>query len=202
MPTRSEVVTFDDAEPPPGASAWLPGAAPATGIDVVDHDPGWPQQFGELAGRIRGALGDGALRVEHVGSTSVPGLAAKPIIDIDLEVIDTSDEAAYIPALEALGFRHVIREPWWYGHRCLVADPPRCNLHVFTFDSAEAARHRIFRDWLRTNPDDVERYDAAKRRAADEANVAGEHVMDYNARKQQVVREIYARAFRAAGLLD
>jgi GrpB-like predicted nucleotidyltransferase (UPF0157 family) len=178
------------------------GAAPAIGIEVADPDPAWPRQYDDLAGRIRGALGWRALQLEHVGSTSVPGLAAKPVIDIDLTVADPGREQDYVPALEMTGFRLMIREPWWYGHRALRADEPFCNLHVFGFDSPEPVRHRIFRDWLRGNPGERDRYAAAKRQAASEANVGGEHVMQYNARKQQVIREIYHRAFVAARLLD
>jgi GrpB-like predicted nucleotidyltransferase (UPF0157 family) len=201
MPDPAEIVSFDDSPPPPGADAWVPGAAPAVGIEVTNPDPAWPLHYDELAGRIRKALGGRALQLEHVGSTSVPGLPAKPIIDIDLTVADSSREEDYVPALEAVGFRLVIREPWWYGHRALIADQPRCNLHVFVPDSAEAARHRIFRDWLRANPDDRNRYAAIKQQAASAANAAGEHVMQYNARKQEIVRQIYRRAFVAAGLI-
>jgi GrpB-like predicted nucleotidyltransferase (UPF0157 family) len=201
MPTRAEIVSFDNS-PPPGASAWVPGAAPGTGIEVSDPDPGWPNRYEQLAGRIRAALGWRALQVEHVGSTSVPGLPAKPIIDIDLTVADPGREERYVPALEAIGFQLVIREPWWYGHRALRAESPKCNLHVFGPDSPEVARHRIFRDWLRGNHADRDLYATAKRDAAAEANAAGEHVMQYNARKEQVLREIYHRAFVATGLLD
>jgi GrpB-like predicted nucleotidyltransferase (UPF0157 family) len=84
----------------------------------------------------------------------------------------------------------------------LVSVSPLCNLHIFGFDSPEPVRHRIFRDWLRGNPGERDRYAAAKQQAASEANAAGEHVMQYNARKQQVIREIYHRAFTAAGLLE
>jgi GrpB-like predicted nucleotidyltransferase (UPF0157 family) len=214
MPSRAEIVSFADPAPPPGADPWVPGAAPAVGIEVADPDPAWPRQYDELAGRIREALGWRALQLEHVGSTSVPGLAAKPVIDIDLTVADPEREPDYVPALEAIGFRLVIREPWWYGHRALRADPPGTNdqpgsndrpgsnLHVFGFDSPEPVRHRIFRDWLRGNPAERDRYAAAKRQAASEANAGAEHVMQYNARKQQVIREIYRRAFVAAGLLE
>ena len=195
-------MTFSDSPPPPGAQPWVAGATPATDIEVTDYDPAWPRCYEELAGRIRQALGWRALQLDHVGSTSVPGLAAKPVIDIDLTVADPEREPDYVPALETIGFRLVIREPWWYGHRALRADEPRANLHVFGFDSPEAIRHRIFRDWLRGNPADRDRYAAAKRRAAAAANAAGEHVMQYNARKQEVVRDIYHRAFAAAGLLD
>ena len=195
-------MSFDDSPPPPGADPWLPGAAPATGIEVTGPDPGWPARYEELAGHIREALGWRVLGLEHVGSTSVPGLAAKPVIDIDLTVADPGREQAYVPALEATGFDLVIREPWWYGHRALTTDEPRCNLHVFGFDSPEPLRHRIFRDWLRGNPAERDRYAIAKQQAASAANAAAEHVMQYNARKQQVIREIYHRAFAAAGLLE
>jgi len=169
---------------------------------MAEPDPAWPRRYDELAARIRQALGWRVLQLEHVGSTAVPGLAAKPVIDIDLIVADPGREQDYVPALEAIGFRLVIREPWWYGHRILRADEPACNLHVFGFDSPEPVKHRIFRDWLRGNPGDRDRYAAAKRQAAFQANAAAEHVMQYNARKQQVIREIYRRAFAAAGLLE
>jgi GrpB-like predicted nucleotidyltransferase (UPF0157 family) len=202
MPSRAEIVSFVDPVPPPGADPQVPGTRLAVGIEVTDPDPAWPRQYDDLAGRIREALGWRVLQLEHVGSTSVPGLAAKPVIDIDLTVADPDRERDYVPPLEAVGFRVVRREPWWYGHRVLCADEPRCNLHVFGFDSPELVKHRIFRNWLRGNPGERDRYAAAKRQAASEANAAGEHVMQYNARKQQVIREIYRRAFVAAGLLD
>jgi GrpB-like predicted nucleotidyltransferase (UPF0157 family) len=178
------------------------GAAPATGIEMTGPDPAWPRQYAVLAARIREALGWRVLQLDHVGSTAVPGLAAKPIIDIDLTVADPGREQDYVPALEAAGFQLTVREPWWHGHRMLRADDPPCNLHVFGFDSPEPVKHRIFRDWLRGNPGERDRYAAAKREAASRANASGEHVMQYNARKQQVIREIYHRAFIAAGLLQ
>jgi GrpB-like predicted nucleotidyltransferase (UPF0157 family) len=202
MPSRTEIVSFIDSAPSPGVTPWLPGAAPVAGIEITGPDPAWPRHYGDLAARIRLALGWRVLQLEHVGSTSVPGLAAKPVIDIDLTVADPDREQDYLPALEQIGFRLVIREPWWYGHRVLVNDEPRCNLHVSGFDSPEPVKHRIFRDWLRANPAERDRYAEAKRQAASAANAAGEHVMQYNARKQQVIREIYHRAFVAAGLLQ
>lgn len=195
-------MSFDDSLPPPGADPWVPGAAPARGIEITEPDPAWPQHYADLADRIRKVLGWRVLQLEHVGSTSVPGLPAKPIIDIDLTVADPGREQDYVPALETAGFTLVVREPWWYGHRMLRADQPRCNLHVFGFDSPEPVRHRIFRDWLRGNPGERDRYAAIKRQAASEANARGEHVMQYNARKEQVIREIYQRAFAATGLLQ
>jgi GrpB-like predicted nucleotidyltransferase (UPF0157 family) len=202
VPSRAEIVSFDDSPPPPGADPWVPGMAPAIGIEITDPDPAWPRRYDDLASRIREVLGWRVLQLEHVGSTSVQGLAAKPIIDIDLTVADPGREQDYVPALETAGFRLAIREPWWYGHRVLRSDEPACNLHVFGFDSPEPVKHRILRNWLRGNPAECDRYAAAKRRAASAANASGEHVMQYNARKQQVIREIYHRAFVAAGLLD
>jgi GrpB-like predicted nucleotidyltransferase (UPF0157 family) len=201
MPGRRAIITFANL-PPPGADPYVDGAVPETGIAMCDPDPAWPQRYEEIAAQIRQSLGWRALALEHVGSTSVPGLAAKPIIDIDLTVADPEREEGYMPALDAIGFRLVIREPWWYGHRALRSEEPRCNLHVFGPDSPETVRHRIFRNWLRGNPAERELYAAAKRDAAAQANARGEHVMEYNARKEQVIREIYRRAFLAAGLLD
>ncbi|WP_345803237.1 GrpB family protein [Microbacterium sp. AZCO] len=201
MPSAADIVRFADAPAPPGQTPWVAGAEPLPDIVIAEPNAAWAEAFAVLEGRIRGALGPTAVSVTHVGSTSVAGLPAKPIIDIDLIVADPDDEDAYVPALEAAGFRLRVREPWWYGHRCFGATEPLCNLHVFPPDCPEAARHLIFRDWLRTHPEDRERYADAKRAAAAAANERGEHVMQYNARKQDVVREIYDRAFRGLGLL-
>jgi GrpB-like predicted nucleotidyltransferase (UPF0157 family) len=120
MPSRAEIVSFDDSPPPPGANPWVvAGAGPGTGIDVIDPDPAWPRQYDGLADRIRQALGWRVLQLEHVDSTAVPGLAAKPVIDTDLTVADPGRERDYVPALEMIGFRLMIREPWWHGHRML-----------------------------------------------------------------------------------
>ncbi|MFV2143273.1 GrpB family protein [Isoptericola sp. G70] len=201
MPTAAQIVTFDDAPGPPGSTPWVDGALLETDVAIADHDPAWADRFAQVESLVRGALDFRALVVEHVGSTAVPGLPAKPIIDIDLTVADSTDEQAYVPALTAAGFVLRVREPWWYEHRCLRHDGLPTNLHVWSPGSPEAFRHRLFRDWLRSAPEDRARYGHAKLAAAEAANAAGEHVMQYNARKQQVVREIYARAFAAAGLV-
>ncbi|MGL5823665.1 MAG: GrpB family protein [Nocardioides sp.] len=167
---------------------------------MVAADPNWPADFAGLADRICRALGTRALDVDHVGSTAVPGLPAKPMIDIDLTVIDSADEVAWLPDLVAVGFRLVIREPWWHEHRCLIAPHPRCNLHVFSPECPEVIRHRMFRDWLIAHPEERAAYADAKAAAAMGANAAGEDVTGYNARKEPVIRAIYDRAFRAAGL--
>lgn len=200
MATPEEIVRFDDAEPPPGSSPWVGGAGPGREVAVVDPDPTWPEQAAGLVATVRAALGPTVVSLEHVGSTSVPGLPAKPIIDLLLVVPDPADEDAYVPALEQQGFVLTVREPWWHGHRLLRHGQPRTNLHVLERGSAEAERMLMFRDWLRSRPDDRELYAEAKRAAAAAAAEAGEHVMQYNARKQAVVREIYGRVFAAAGL--
>ena len=201
MPTPEEITRHHDDATPDGLTAWVPGRKPRTGVEVVDPDPSWPEAFAVVAALIRDALGEAALDIEHVGSTSVPDLPAKPVIDVALTVADSADEPGWLPALERKGFELTIREPWWHEHRCLVLDAPRSNVHVFSPDCPETIRLRLFRDWLREHPEDLALYRDAKLGAATEANAAGEHVMQYNARKQPVIRAIYDRAFRAAGLL-
>ena len=126
------------------------------------------------------------LALDHVGSTAVPGLTAKPIIDIDLTVADPADEDAWLPDLERVGFELVIREPWWHEHRMVVSDEPRCQLHVFGPTAPEPIRHMMFRDRLRTHPEDLALYQATKLVAAAASNSAGEHGRDYDLRKQAV----------------
>src|SRR5260370_10569869 len=106
-------------------------------ITLVEYDLVWPENFAHEAKRIRAALGERAIKVEHVGSTSVPGLVAKPIIDILLVVPDPADEPSYVPALEAAGYVLRIREPDWHHHRLLKAPEVSINLHVFTQRSYE-----------------------------------------------------------------
>ena len=132
-------------------------------------------------------MGAVATEVEHVGSTSVPGLPAKPIIDINLIVVDSADEPAYVPALEALGYVLHIREPGWHEHRLLRLDDPAVNLHVFTTGSAEHARMITFRDRLRTDPAAFELYLSTKQRLAAQH---WEHVQDYADEKSGVVERI------------
>lgn len=201
MLTDREITTFNDDLAPPGADPYVPGQAPATKVGLVPYDPSWPAAYEQVAANIRTALGDRVLELAHVGSTSVPGLDAKPIIDIDLTVADNNDQAAYAPALRRHGFTLVLNEYWWYGHRLLRHDDPRANVHVWAPDCPEAARHLIFRDWLRTHPDNQRRYLEAKHAAAEHIRSTGGHVNDYNAHKQTVIREIYARAFTALGLI-
>jgi GrpB-like predicted nucleotidyltransferase (UPF0157 family) len=199
VPTPEEITDFTSISTPAGADPWVQGKGPSTDISIAEPDPAWPSNFERLASSIRQALGDVALSVEHVGSTSVPDLPAKPIIDIDITVRDPDDEDSYIPALLVLGLVHTVREPWWHGHRALRGPDPRCNIHVFAPTSPEVVRHRLFRDWLKDHPEDRAVYAAAKREASAVTNAEGGHVMDYNARKEEVVHAIYDRIFRSAG---
>ena len=135
-------------------------------IVLVEYDPKWALRFEREAHRIRAALGTRAMLLEHAGSTSVPGLAAKPIIDIVLAVPDSSNEDDYVPALEAEGYRLRIREPDWYEHRMLRKTDPSVNLHVFSADCPEIDRMLAFRDHLRTNEADRQLYERTKRELA------------------------------------
>jgi len=177
-------------------------------LRIVEPDPAWAQRYAVLAAEVLAALGDHLLGIQHVGSTAVPGLPAKPIIDIDLTVPDPADEAAYVPRLEGLGFVHWLTEPDWHQHRLLKhLDEPRVHLHVFGPDCPEVIRHQMFRDWLIEHPEDRGRYAAAKRLAASQVVATGDDNgalgfgMRYNRIKEPVVHEIYERMFRAAGLL-
>jgi GrpB-like predicted nucleotidyltransferase (UPF0157 family) len=129
----------------------------------------------------------------------VPGLPAKPIIDIDLLTEDTADESRYLPALEALGYRLILREPWWYGHRMLVSPAEDVHLHLWPQDAPEPVRHRLFRDWLRSHPADRDLYAATKQRLArDTAQRPG----DYSLAKNDVIDDIYLRIFAAGSEAD
>ena len=200
MTLPADVTIFNDDEAPPGESPYLPGYGPTTTVALVEYDPSWPAAYERLAAKVNAVLGPQVLALDHVGSTSVPGLRAKPVIDIDLTVADVADEAAYVQALEPHGFELVIREPWWYGHRLLRHSDPRCNLHVWSPNCPEPARHLIFRDWLRENPEDRDRYVRAKHAAAHRTRLSRGDVVDYNERKRDVIREIYARAFTSLGI--
>jgi GrpB-like predicted nucleotidyltransferase (UPF0157 family) len=163
----------------------------AATIELAEYDPHWPARYEREAARIRGALGDDALRLEHVGSTSVPGLAAKPVVDIVLVVADSSDEDAFVPRLQAAGYVLRIREPDWYEHRLFKGPDTNVNLHTFSDGCVEVDKMVAFRDRLRTHDDDRKLYENAKRELAARE---WRHVQNYADAKSEIVAEINARA--------
>jgi GrpB-like predicted nucleotidyltransferase (UPF0157 family) len=202
VPTPEEITR----EHPEGAVVYV-GAHPTDyTLRIEEHDPSWSTRYGELEAQLLARLGDRVLGVQHIGSTAVPGLPAKPIIDIDLAVVDPADEAAYVSDLEVLGYVHWLTEPDWHQHRLFKQlTEPRVHLHVFGPDCPEMVRHRMFRDWLIAHPEDRAQYADAKRRAAAHMTATGEDNgalgfgMRYNRIKEPVVHDIYRRMFQAAG---
>ncbi len=170
----------------------------AVPVVVVDYDPAWPSWFERDRAEIAAALRARALSIEHTGSTSVPGLAAKPIIDILLQVEDSADEQSYIPALEAAGYRLRIRDAAWMEHRVLRrrvenGDHHDVNLHVFSPRHAGSEIVRVigFRDWLRAHDEDRGRYEAVKRELVKRT---WKYVQNYADAKTEIIEEILAKA--------
>jgi len=160
-------------------------------LEVRDYDPAWPKAYALQASRVIEALGDRVVALEHVGSTSVPGLSAKPIIDMVLEVTDSADEAAYVPDLEAAGYELRVREPSWFEHRMLRRPDRSVHLHVFPAGCPEARRMVRFRDHLRVSAADRDLYAATKR---DLAAREWKYMQQYADAKTGVVEQIMARA--------
>jgi len=165
-------------------------------IVIVDYDPRWPEQFQQHAGILSLALGGKALAIEHVGSTSVPGLAAKPIIDIDVVVEDSSEEAAYLPSLVQAGYILRVREPDWHQHRMFRTPQLDVHVHIFSPGCVEVTRHLAFRDRLRSNVEDRLLYESVKRK------LSSQDWPDMNAyarAKSEVVEQILTRALPRLG---
>src|SRR5262249_4814984 len=140
--------------------AWTIGGARRHGgpVHLAEYDSRWPEAYACEANEIRRILGQAVVSLEHVGSTSVPGLAAKPIIDVLLVVPNSADESSYVPLLESHGYELRIREPNWFEHRMLKGPRVDINLHVFSAGCSEVERMIQFRDRLRTNAVDRELY--------------------------------------------
>jgi GrpB-like predicted nucleotidyltransferase (UPF0157 family) len=160
-------------------------------IAIVDYDPQWPEIFLREAKRIHAALGSRVVGLEHTGSTSVPGLVAKPMIDMTLMVANSADEAAYVPALEGAGYTLRIREPEWHQHRMFKGPDTDVNLHVFSSGCPEVGRILLFRDWLRTHAADRDLYARTKLSLS---RRKWETVDDYAQAKTAVIEEILDRA--------
>lgn len=160
-------------------------------ITLLEYDDNWPKLFEREAERIRSILGNKILLLEHVGSTSVPGLCAKPIIDILLVVRNSADEDAYVSDLEKAGYILRIREAEWFEHRLFKGPDTDINLHVFSEGASEVERMMRFRNWLRTNHSDRDKYASVKRHLAQRE---WKHVQDCADAKNAIVKEIMERA--------
>jgi GrpB-like predicted nucleotidyltransferase (UPF0157 family) len=169
------------------SSVLIGGLEPVT-VKIVDYDPSWPRRFEELAARVRAALGATSLAVEHIGSTAVPGLGAKPIIDILVVVDDVNDEARFVTPLQDAGFVLRVREP---GHRVMRAPARDVHLHFYEPGADAIQDYLSLRDWLRSHPEDSQLYEATKRELAtrrwDDMNY-------YAEAKSEVITEILGRA--------
>ena len=177
-----------DAEMDADLDAVLIGGREIRSIVIVDYDNEWPVRFEELALRVKNALGNGALSVEHIGSTAVPGLAAKPIVDMLLVVHDVTDEGAYVPLLEHEGFVLRVREP---RHRMLRTIEKDVHIHVFEPESQEIRDYLDLRDWLRINEADRDLYASTKKKLAQQR---WSDMNFYADAKSSVVQQILGRA--------
>jgi GrpB-like predicted nucleotidyltransferase (UPF0157 family) len=134
-------------------------------VRVVDHDPAWAETAAAESGWIWAAVGEGAVRIEHVGSTAVPGLAAKPIVDLQLSVADIGARELYVEPLEGLGYLFAPDPDWpdfhFFGKP--AARPRTFHLHVCAAGSEHERRHLVLRDYLRAQPEEASRYAALKR---------------------------------------
>lgn len=160
-------------------------------ITIANYSSQWPALFRREAERLRAILDDRVICIEHVGSTSVSGLPAKPVIDILLVVADSAKESEYVPALERSGYKLRIREPEWYEHRMLKGPDTDINLHVFSDGCPEIGRMLAFRDWLRSHEADRDLYARTKMELAQKD---WKYTQNYADAKAAVVEAILARA--------
>jgi GrpB-like predicted nucleotidyltransferase (UPF0157 family) len=163
-------------------------------IEVVDYDPRWPELFQKHAAVLADALKEAAIRIEHIGSTSVPGLSAKPIIDMLLVVEHSGDEKSYLPALEAAGYVLRVREPEFHEHRMFRTPEKDVHIHVFSSGSPEIGRYLMFRDQLRKSAEDRNLYESTKRRLA---SLDWSDMNAYAKAKTDVVERIIASSQRS-----
>ncbi|WP_139983442.1 GrpB family protein [Nocardioides litoris] len=166
----------------------LVGGVEKRALVVVDHDPGWATAYAEHEARIRTALGETGVQVEHIGSTSVPGLAAKPIIDVLVTVPDITAEADYLDPLLAAGYLLRVREP---GHRLVRTPDLDVHVHVLEVGAPAAADYLLLRDRLRSDEADRRLYESVKR------DLVAQDWADMNAysdAKTEVIEAIKGRA--------
>jgi GrpB-like predicted nucleotidyltransferase (UPF0157 family) len=144
-------------------------------IELVPNDPAWAGHFARLSRDIRSALGSRLIAVEHVGSTAIPGLPAKPIIDIDATIYNPADESGYRDVLEGLGFALTIREPEWHQHRMFKLSDPRTNLHIYADNCSLPMRDVAFRDLLRNDRQAALAYSELKRELSSQEWSSSQH---------------------------
>lgn len=173
----------------------LIGGSEKREIKIVDYCHDWPAKYQQHAKIIASALGGTALQIEHIGSTSVPELAAKPIIDMLVVVADSADESSYLPALQAAGYVLRVREPKWKEHRMFRTGDRDVHVHIYSAGCQEIERNLTFRDRLRTSVADRKRYESTKRALA--ANDRPD-MNAYAKAKTEVIESIITAA-RAAG---
>ena len=169
------------------------GERDGSSVRIVEYDPAWPARFADERERIASALGPIARRIDHVGSTSVPGLAAKPVVDIQVAVDDPDDDAALVVPLTRAGYVLRVIEP---EHRMFRSPQRDVHVHVWESGSDHERRHLLFRDWLRESADDRALYESVKRQLAGRE---WQDSNDYAQAKSDVVVEIMTRAESWAG---
>ena len=135
-------------------------------IIISPYQLSWPRKFWQHADAIAQALGSTLLQIEHIGSTSVPGLGAKPVIDVLVVVADSGDESSFLPQLQEVGYALRVREPEWHEHRMFRTPEKDVHIHVYSLGCVEIERYLLFRDRLRTHPEERDRYEAKKRQLA------------------------------------
>lgn len=136
-------------------------------VEVSPYREEWAAAFEAWWTRLAAALGHTAVRIEHVGSTAVPGLEAKPVIDIQVSVDDVDDEARYVPAIEGLGVSLRLREPGHRYFRPAGGLPRNVQIHVCEAGGEWERDHLLFRDYLRADPEAREAYARLKRELAE-----------------------------------
>jgi GrpB-like predicted nucleotidyltransferase (UPF0157 family) len=180
------------SEPSPDGAEYLDvvliGGREQRPVVIADYDPQWPVRFEAERAGIAAALGPTARRIAHFGSTAVPELAAKPVVDILVAVDDPDDEAAHVLPLEGAGYELRVGEP---GHRMLRTPRRDVHVHLWALCSADERRHLLFRDWLRADGADRALYEAAKR---DLARREWPDMNDYAEAKTPVVEAVMRRA--------
>ena len=180
-----------------GSKAQHHGVGRSRAYTIVEPDPAWPERFEGEAARLRVALGAQVVRIEHIGSTSVPGLAAKAIVDISVGLVSMEPRSAYVAPLVDLGYRTVL-DPTDPDHEFASRDvggERRFNVHLCLAGSRFERRHLAFRDWLRTHPGDAAAYGKLKRELA---TTHPNDVHTYTDGKTGFIRAIEAQALVAA----